>query len=272
MLEARFELSTDLEDEVIVVTGGAGVLGSIMTRALAQCGARVAVLTRDAGKAAEHIKHERIIVLSSDVQDRDLLEENHRQIRDKFGLVTALINAAGGNSAAATTGDSLKFMDIEKSGFESVFSLNLTGTVLASQVFARDMIERGTGNIINISSMAASRPLTRIPAYSAAKAAVDNFTAWLAVHMAKECSPAIRVNAIAPGFFLTEQNRFLLLEEETGDYTERGRSIVDHTPMGRFGEGEELLGPVLFLLSPGARFITGVVLPVDGGFSAYAGV
>lgn len=264
--------ASDLSDQVIVITGGAGVLGSAMTLALAERGARVVVLSRNVEKA-EHLKgHERILLLKSDVRDRDVLLENHSRIKETFGPVTALVNAAGGNHADATTSQDKEFSELSAEALESVFSLNLTGTIMPCQVFARDMIEGDRGSIINISSMAADRPLTRIPAYSAAKAAVDNFTAWLAVHMAREYSPEIRVNAIAPGFFLTEQNRFLLTDRKTGDYTERGRSIVEHTPMGRLGEAQELISPLLFLLSPGARFITGIVLPVDGGFSAFSGV
>jgi len=183
-----------------------------------------------------------------------------------------LINAAGGNSPKATTSANLSFFDLPEDALRFVFDLNIVGTILPCQVFGQKMAERGAGVILNISSMNAFRPLTRIPAYSAAKAGVSNFTQWLAVHMAQEYSPDIRVNAIAPGFFLTAQNRFLLIDEQTGELTPRGRTIVEHTPMGRFGDPEELLGTVLWLLSPASAFVNGVVVPVDGGFSAFSGV
>jgi NAD(P)-dependent dehydrogenase (short-subunit alcohol dehydrogenase family) len=183
-----------------------------------------------------------------------------------------VINAAGGNNPQATTSPDLSFFDLPEDALRFVFDLNIAGTIIPSQVFGRSMAERGEGTILNISSMNAFRPLTRIPAYSAAKAGVSNFTQWLAVHMAQEYSPHIRVNAVAPGFFLTEQNRFLLTDPETGELTDRGRTIIEHTPMGRFGEPEELLGTVLWLLSPASGYVTGIVVPVDGGFSAFSGV
>jgi len=190
----------------------------------------------------------------------------------EFGQVDILINGAGGNKPQATTSQDLKFFDLPADAFRWVFDLNMLGTILPTQVFAKMMAEQGRGIILNISSMNAFRPLTRIPAYSAAKAGVSNFTQWLAVHMAQEYSPAIRVNAIAPGFFLTEQNRFLLTEMETGELTARGKTIIQHTPMGRFGTPEDLVGTVLWLVSPASAFVTGIVVPIDGGFSAFSGV
>jgi NAD(P)-dependent dehydrogenase (short-subunit alcohol dehydrogenase family) len=183
-----------------------------------------------------------------------------------------LVNAAGGNSAKATTGPDLSFFELPDQALRFVFDLNIAGTILPSQVFGKGMAERREGVILNVSSMNAFRPLTRIPAYSAAKAGVSNFTQWLAVHMAQEYSPQIRVNAIAPGFFMTAQNRFLLTDEQTGELSPRGQTIIDHTPMNRFGDAEELLGTVLWLLSPASAFVTGIVVPVDGGFSAFSGV
>jgi NAD(P)-dependent dehydrogenase (short-subunit alcohol dehydrogenase family) len=186
--------------------------------------------------------------------------------------VDILINGAGGNHPSATTKPDLPFFDLPLDALRHVGDLNLLGTILPCQVFGRGMAERGEGIILNISSMSALRPLTRIPAYSAAKAAVSNFTQWLAVHMAQNYSPKIRVNAIAPGFFLTEQNRFLLTDKDTGELTPRGQSILSHTPMNRFGDPEDLLGATMWLISPASAFVTGVVLPVDGGFSAFSGV
>ena len=193
-------------------------------------------------------------------------------IVQRFGKVDALINGAGGNHPKATTNADTTFFDLPADALRWVFDLNLIGTILPSQVFGRHMAQEGAGTILNVSSMNAFRPLTRIAAYSAAKAGVSNFTQWLAVHMAQEYSPRIRVNAIAPGFFLTDQNRFLLTDEKTGELTARGRAIIAHTPMGRFGAPEDLLGAVLWLLSPASAFVTGVVLPIDGGFSAFSGV
>jgi NAD(P)-dependent dehydrogenase (short-subunit alcohol dehydrogenase family) len=206
------------------------------------------------------------------VLDPAKLRAARERIQQEFGRVDALINAAGGNHPQGTTGADLSFFDIPPDALRFVFDLNLLGTVLPSQESGRAMTDRGEGVILNITSMSALRPLTRVFACSAAKAAVANFTQWLAVHMATTYAPAIRVNAVAPGFFLTGQNRFLLTEEATGALTDRGQRILDHTPMGRFGTPEDLLGTVLWLLSPLAGFVTGAVIPVDGGFSAFAGV
>ncbi len=204
--------------------------------------------------------------------DKENLRQAAAEIIKHFGRIDCLINGAGGNNPKATTNPEQSFFSLPTESLKFVSDLNLLGTILPSQVFGKYMADQKEGIILNVSSMNAFRPLTRIPAYSAAKAAVSNFTQWLAVHMAQEYSPNIRVNAIAPGFFLTEQNRFLLTDKETGGLTLRGKKIMDHTPMGRFGKPEDLLGATLWLLSPASAFVTGVVLPIDGGFSAYSGV
>ena len=267
----------DFTGRTVVITGGAGILGGEMACALVGCGANVAILDRDPALAERLM--ERLgcgpgcaIVVYGDVLERETLIKAGETIRAEFGDVDTLINAAGGNNPKATTGTDLAFFDLPEDALSFVLDLNIVGTILPSQVFGQKMAERGAGVILNISSMNAYRPLTRIPVYSAAKAGVSNFTQWLAVHMAQEYSPHIRVNAIAPGFFLTVQNRFLLTDEATGKLTPRGRTIIEHTPMGRFGEPEELLGTVLWLLSPASAFVTGIVVPVDGGFSAFSGV
>jgi len=267
----------DFRDRVMVVTGGAGVLGGEMACALAGCGARVAIVDRkpeEAGRLRERLGDgaDRLLVTGGDVLEKDSMEQAARRIVGAWGGIDGLVNAAGGNHPGATTGAEQTFFDLPESSLRFVSDLNLLGTVIPSQAFGRVMAERKAGVILNVSSMNAFRPLTRIPAYSAAKAAVSNFTQWLAVHMAREYSPAIRVNAIAPGFFLTEQNRFLLTDRESGALTARGGQILAHTPMGRFGSPEDLVGATLWLLSPMSRFVTGVVLPIDGGFSAYSGV
>ncbi len=261
----------------VVITGGAGILGGEMACLLVSCGANVVILDRDPALADRLM--DRLgcgpgcsIVVYGDVLKPETLVQAEETIQAEFGPVDSLINAAGGNSPRATTSADLSFFDIPQDALQFVITLNLMGTVLPSQVFGRGMAERGEGVILNVSSMNAFRPLTRIPAYSAAKAAVSNFTQWLAVHMAQEYAPNIRVNAIAPGFFLTAQNRFLLTDEASGELTPRGRTIIEHTPMGRFGDPEDLLGTALWLLSPASAFVTGIVVPVDGGFSAFSGV
>jgi len=268
----------DFSDRTVVITGGAGILGGEMACALVGCCANVAILDR-APELADRLIDRfeggpgRAIVVYADVLKPDTLRKAEQVIQTEFNTsVNMLINAAGGNSPKATTSEELPFFDLPEQALRFVFDLNLMGTFLSSQVFARGMAELGEGVIVNMSSMNAIRPLTRIPAYSAAKAAVTNFTQWLAVYMAMEHSPHIRVNAIAPGFFLTEQNRFLLTNPDTGELTERGRTILEHTPMNRFGDPEDLLGTLLWLLSPASAFVTGVVVPVDGGFSAFSGV
>ena len=204
--------------------------------------------------------------------DKKSIEAAKNKTVAELGEIDVLINGAGGNKKEATTSPDLSFFDLPSEAVRFVFDLNFIGTLLPSQVFGREMAKNGAGVILNVSSMNAFRPLTKIPAYSAAKAAVSNFTQWLAVHVCQNYSKDIRVNAIAPGFFLTEQNRFLLTDEKTGELTDRGKTIIEHTPMGRFGEPQELTGTVMWLLSDAAKFVTGVVVPVDGGFSAFSGV
>jgi NAD(P)-dependent dehydrogenase (short-subunit alcohol dehydrogenase family) len=267
----------DFTDRTVLVTGGAGVLGGEIACALVGCNANVVILDRDqelAQKAIERfpkVVKGRAIRVYGDVLKTDALNQANATIQAEFGAVNILINAAGGNHPSATTKPDLSFFDLPLEALRHVGDLNLLGTILPCQVFGRGMAERGEGVILNISSMNAFRPLTRIPAYSAAKAAINNFTQWLAVHMAQNYSPRIRVNAIAPGFFVGEQNRRLLLNED-GTLTPRGRTILDHTPMNRFGTPEDLLGATMWLISPAAAFVTGAVIPVDGGFSAYSGV
>lgn len=267
----------DLAGKVAAITGGGGILCGTMGRTLGQQGARVALLDirLDAAQAvADDIVADggQAIGVQVDVMDRASVDAAAQKVLDAFGHVDILINGAGGAKKEATTSESLSFFDLPADALRWVFDLNCLGTVLSSQAFGRLMAEQGTGSIINISSMSAYRPLTRSIAYCAAKAAVSNFTQWLAVHMSQHYSDRIRINAIAPGFFLTDQNRFLLTDEGTGAYTERGEAIVAHTPMGRFGDPEDLLGTLLWLLSDGASFVHGAVIPVDGGFSAYSGV
>ena len=261
----------------VTITGGAGILGGELACALVGMKANVAIVDR-APEMAERLIHRwepaggRAIIVYGDVLDPEIMQQTAERILDEFGRIDCLINAAGGNNPRATTSTDLSFFDILPDAFRFVFDLNLIGTIIPSQIFGRYMAKQGSGNILNVSSMNAFRPLTRIPAYSAAKAGVSNFTQWLAVHIAQEYSPNIRVNAIAPGFFLTDQNRFLLTDKETGELTERGQAIIDHTPMGRFGDPEDLLGTVMWLLSPASAFVTGIVVPIDGGFLAFSGV
>ena len=268
----------DFCDQTIVLTGGAGVLGSEIACALVGCNANVVLLDRDMDLAKKVLERfpansrGRAVRIFADVLDIETLHQAHETIKTEFGAVNILINAAGGNHPSATTSSDLSFFDLPIDALRKVGDLNLLGTILPCQVFGRGMADRGDGVILNISSMNALRPLTRIPAYSAAKAAVTNFTQWLAVHMAQNYSPRIRVNAIAPGFFLTEQNRFLLTDKDSGQLTPRGQSILAHTPMNRFGTPEDLLGATLWLISPAASFVTGTVIPIDGGFSAFSGV
>lgn len=267
----------DIHGLTAVITGGGGVLGNAMARALAEAGARVVVISlhgASSAKVVEAIQAEggEALDIACDVTDRVALEQAREEIKRHFASIDILINGAGGNRPAATTSAERSFFDLDPQAIENVLNLNFTGTLLASQVFGKSMVEQGHGCIVNITSMNALRPLTRIPAYSAAKSAVANFTQWLAVHMAQEYSPSIRVNAIAPGFFLTEQNRFLLTEAETGELTPRGQAILNHTPMGRFGAPDDLIGSLFWLVSPASAFVTGTVIPVDGGFSAFSGV
>ena len=267
----------DFFGRTVVITGGAGVLCREMACALVGVNANVVILDRDPALADLVVKRfeqtrGKHLVVKADVLDKPSLEEAAKEVIKSFGRIDCLINGAGGNNSKATTNPEQTFFDLPADAIRFVSDLNLLGTILPSQVFGKYMVQQKEGIILNISSMNAFRPLTRIPAYSAAKAAVSNFTQWLAVHMAQEYSPDIRVNAIAPGFFLTEQNRFLLTDEETGNQTARGKKILDHTPMARYGTPEDLLGAVLWLLSPMSKFVTGIVVPIDGGFSAYSGV
>lgn len=283
-MKLPFEI--DLKDKVAVVTGGGGILCSSFAKAIAECGAKVAILDLNA-EAAENVAKEITadggiaIGISANVLEKESLENAKSIINDKFGTVDILLNGAGGNNPKGTTSNDYynpddetaegikTFFDLDPKGIEFVFNLNFLGTLLPTQVFAHDLIGKKDATIINVSSMNAFTPLTRIPAYSGAKAAVSNFTQWLAVHFSKV---GIRVNAIAPGFFLTNQNRALLLDEN-GEYTERSKKILSQTPMDRFGDTQELIGTLLWLLCHDASsFVNGVVVPVDGGFSAYSGV
>jgi NAD(P)-dependent dehydrogenase (short-subunit alcohol dehydrogenase family) len=266
-----------VKDKVVVVTGGGGVLCGTMARALAEGGAKVAVLDLSEAAATRVVgeiraKGSTALAVQCNVLDKASIEQAQKKVIAEFSRDDVLINGAGGNKKEATTSPEMPFFDLPAEAVRFVFDLNFLGTLLPTQVFGKSMAERGTGVILNISSMNAFRPLTKIPAYSAAKAAVSNFTQWLAVHICQNYSKDIRVNAIAPGFFLTEQNRFLLTDEKTGKLTPRGETIVGHTPMGRFGRADELIGTMIWLLSDAAKFVTGVVIPVDGGFSAFSGV
>ena len=276
-------LNVDFSGKVVVVTGAGGVLCGDMARAYAQAGAKVAALDLNeeaVKKLADELKAEGFICegYKANVLDPVALEEVHQAVLKDLGPCDILVNGAGGNSPKATTDNEYhheakeggkSFFDLDAGGVDFVFKLNFQGTLLPTQTFAKDMVERKSGNILNISSMNAYIPLTKIPAYSAAKAGVSNFTQWLAVHFA---NAGIRVNAIAPGFFVSNQNRALLFNPD-GTPTARTEKILRGTPMNRFGESEELLGGLLFFLNDEASsFITGVVLPIDGGFSAYSGV
>lgn len=276
----------DLKNKVCVITGGAGVIGSSIVKALASVGTKVAIVDLNeelAQKVAAEISEEfgaNIIGVKGNVLDKPSLEAAKAEINEKLGPIDLLINGAGGNSPQATTQveqieesdiEHLEktFYGLEMEGFDKVFALNFKGTLLPTMVFTRDMLTKRAGAVLNISSMNSYHPLTKIPAYSAAKASVNNFTEWAAVHFAKV---GIRMNAVAPGFFITNQNRFLVLDEKTGGYSARGNKIVTNTPMGKFGDPDDLQGAALYLLSDLSSFVTGIVIPVDGGFNAYSGV
>ncbi|MGL5123149.1 MAG: SDR family oxidoreductase [Fusobacteriaceae bacterium] len=279
-------LKINLNEKIIVLTGAGGVICGKFAKALAKCGAKVALLDlnkEEAEKIALEIVNDGgyAIGIKANVLEKESLEEAHKKINEVFGKVDILVNGAGGNHPKGTTtkeyyesgdeknSDLVSFFDLDPKGIEFVFNLNFLGTLLPTQVFAKDMLNKKGCTIINLSSMNAYTPLTKIPAYSGAKAAVSNFTQWLAVHFAKE---GIRVNAMAPGFFVTNQNE-KLLKNEDGTWTARAGKIITATPMGRFGEIDELLGTLLFLADEGASgFVNGVVIPIDGGFSAYSGV
>nr|WP_290842043.1 SDR family oxidoreductase [Flavobacterium sp.] len=270
----------NLKGKTAVITGGAGVLGTALSKALAQNGANVAILGRDFEKAnrlADDINADggSAIGISADVCSKESLQSAHKTINEKFGKIDILVNGAGGNHPGGISLDSQfdanserSFFDLEESGIRHVFDLNFMGTLLPTQVFAKDMISRENCNIVNISSVSAMKPLTKVAAYSAAKAAISNFTQWLAVYFSKE---NIRVNAIVPGFFLTEQNRNLLTNPD-GTFTDRGKKAIAQTPMQKFGEPENLVSTLLWLLDEQSNFITGITVPVDGGFTAFHGV
>lgn len=267
----------DISGKVAVVTGAAGILCSEISEKLAEQGVKVAILDIDlegAKKVAEKInkKGGTAKAFKTNVLDKENLKEVKNSVIEEFGTIDILINGAGGNKDEATTDENISFFDLPEDAIKWVFNLNFLGTVLTSQVFGKEMAQNEKGTIINISSMAAIKPLTRTIAYSGAKAAVSNFTQWLAVHLNQNYSEQIRVNAIAPGFLLTEQNRYLLIDEETGEETKRGQKIKDNTPMNRYGRPEELVGAIIYLASDAASFVNGIILPIDGGFDAFSGV
>lgn len=273
----------DLKDRNCVITGGFGVIGTALTRGLAEAGVNLAVISRSADNPArgEAIAKEygvKCLGISASTLDKAALETALEEIHEKLGKVDILVNCAGGNAPKATgkveqmaPGDNLAdtFYGLDLAGFDQVFDLNFKGTLLATTVFTKDMLEAGKGNVLNISSMSSIRPLTKVPAYSAAKGAINNFTQWYAVHVART---GIRCNAIAPGFFLTDQNRFLLTDEATGALKPRGQKIIANTPTHKFGVPEDLVGTMLYLLSDISSFVTGIIIPVDGGYSAFGGV
>lgn len=276
----------DLNGKVCVITGGAGVIGASMVKALASVGVKIAIADINkavADKMAEEISKEfntKVIGIEANVLDKESLIKAKLEINELLGDIDILINGAGGNHPSATTkveqmnnenADNLAdtFYGLEMDGFDKVFALNFKGTLLPSMVFTTDMLKNRKGVVLNVSSMNSYKPLTKIPAYSAAKASINNFTEWLSVHLAKV---GIRVNAIAPGFFITDQNRFLVMDQATGNFSARGQKIVNNTPMGKFGDPDDLQGATLFLLSDISSFITGIVIPVDGGYSAFGGV
>ena len=266
----------DIKDNVTVITGGTGILGRAIAKYLALNGAKVIILGRkeDVGAAiVAEIEAENpagsIEFIKTDVMNRELVEANCKEIVERYGRVDTLLNAAGGNMPGATIAPDKTFFDLDPEQFQRVLSLNLTGTVIPTQVFLKPMVEQGRGSIINFSSMAAFRPMTRVCGYAAAKAGISNFTAYMATECARKFGEGIRVNAIAPGFFLTQQNRSLLTNED-GSYTERGRDVIRQTPFGRMGEPEELCGTVHYLMSNAAKFVTGTVAVVDGGFNVFA--
>lgn len=267
----------DISGEVAAVTGAAGVLCSKISKHLAKKGVKVAVLDineEGAKQVAQEINKQggTAKAFKTNVLDKENLREVKEKVLDEFGTVDILINGAGGNKDEATTDEEVSFFDLPEDAIKWVFNLNFLGTVLTSQVFGKEMAKKKEGKIVNISSMAAIKPLTRTIAYSGAKAAVSNFTQWLAVHLNHNYSEDIRVNAIAPGFLLTEQNRYLLIDEETGQETPRGKKIKENTPMNRYGEPEELFGAIIYLVSNASSFVNGEIIKIDGGFDAFSGV
>ncbi len=268
----------DFSGKVAVVTGGSGILCSTLARALGAQGATVVVVAHTHLDRAQAVANDIVagggqaLALQADVLHRDSLTALAERVLAAYGRVDILVNGAGGARKEATTSPGLSFFDLPEEAVRWVMDLNFLGTFFPCQVFGRQMVAQGSGSILNIASMGAIRPLTRSVVYSAGKASVVNFTQWLAVHMGQEYSPNIRVNALVPGFFLTEQNRFLLYEQETGTLTERGQRIITHTPMGRLGQPEDLVAPALLLLSDGASFVQGATLVVDGGLGAFGGI
>jgi NAD(P)-dependent dehydrogenase (short-subunit alcohol dehydrogenase family) len=279
MLEQASKLPTELfslEGQVAVVTGGTGVLGGAMARGLARAGAKVGVLGRHRERAEAAVRAiekdgAAALALPADVIDRGEVEAAREAVIERWGRLDVLVNAAGGNMPSATLEPEQSFFDVPVEGMEPVIALNLEGTLLPSQVFGEVMARAGQGRVVNISSMAAQRAMTRVVGYGVAKAGVENATRWLAAELARSFGAGMRVNAIAPGFFVGEQNRELLLGED-GSLTPRGRMIIDHTPAGRFGEPDDLIGTLIWLCGPGASFVNGIVVPVDGGFGAFSGV
>ena len=264
----------DINGYVVVITGGTGVLGRAIAKYLAGEGAKVVILGRKAEVGEAIVKDivdagGEACFMVTDVLNRELLERNCADILERYGRVDALLNAAGGNMPGATIPPDKTFFDLDPAQFQTVLDLNLTGTVIPTQVFLRPMVEQGKGTIVNFSSMAAFRPMTRVCGYAAAKAGISNFTAYMATECARKFGEGIRVNAIAPGFFITEQNRALLTNPD-GTYTERGRDVIRQTPFQRMGQPEELCGTIHYLISDASRFVTGTVAIVDGGFNAFA--
>jgi NAD(P)-dependent dehydrogenase (short-subunit alcohol dehydrogenase family) len=265
-----------IKDKVVLITGGGGIIGGAIAKGFAIAGAKVIILGRtdanlkrmvDALKTGEN----EITSFQCDVLDQDRLIQVNDEILKRYGRIDVLVNAAGGNMPGATIGVGQNIFDLDMDAFKKVTDLNLNGTVLPTLVFARSMAEHGRGSIINISSMASVRAITRVAGYSAAKAAIENFTRWMAVELASKFGSGLRVNAIAPGFLLTNQNRQLLTNED-GSLTERGKSIISLTPFKRFGEPEEMVGPVIWLAGDASSFVTGAIIPIDGGFSSFSGV
>lgn len=266
----------NLDNKVAVITGGSGIIGSEIAKGMLNAGAKVVLLARDEKVLKEKVEqfkiiNENVISLKCNVLEEENIQDVNKEILDRFSRIDILINAAGGNIPGATIGIDQSIFDIEINQFEKVTDLNLKGTVMPTLIFGRSMAEQKKGSIINISSMAAYRAITRVVGYSAAKAAIDNFTRWMAVEMALKFGNGIRVNAIAPGFLLTKQNKHLLTNED-GSLTERAKTIINITPFKRFGEPEEIIGTALWLASDASKFVTGTIIPVDGGFSAFSGV
>ena len=266
----------DLGDKVAIITGGNGTLGGAMAEGLAKAGAKTAILGRtketvDRQVASIRENNGKALALYADVLNTDDLKNAKRRVLEEWGQIDILINAAGGNISGAVINPEDSFLDLDNDALEQVMDLNFMGTYKPSKVFGQPMIDRGQGTIINISSMAAQKVLTRVMGYSASKAAIDNFTKSLAVELAHKHGEGLRVNAIAPGFFIGEQNRDLLLNDDDS-LTDRGQTIIDHTPMGRFGNPEDLIGTAVWLCSNASKFVTGAVIPVDGGFNAFSGV